>query len=81
VAAIGPSGQANLLIDGTIFDFNMPLDNLAKDGNVFNTSFTVSLSGTLIPLNPSPFVPEPSTALLLGAGLLGLLAMGRRRIR
>ena len=29
-------------------------------------------------LHASPFVPEPSTALLTAAGLLGLVALGRR---
>jgi hypothetical protein len=81
VAAIGPGGAANLLLDGTIFGFDPPLSSLAGDLNIFNSSFTVSLSGTLIPILPSPFVPEPTTALLLGAGLLGLLAMGRWRHR
>lgn len=77
----GTGGQANLLLTASFFGFDPPLAGLASDGNIFNSDFNVSLSGTLIPINPSPFVPEPTTALLLGAGLLSLLAMGRRRNR
>ena len=75
----GLGGEAELLLTGSIFGFSPKLNALANDLNIFNSSFTVSLSGTLIPITPAPFTPEPGTALLLGAGLVGLLAMGRRR--
>jgi hypothetical protein len=80
VNALGGAGvgQANLLLTAQLSDFNPTLSNLALDGNIYNSNFNLSLSGTLIPLSPSPFVPEPGTALLLGTGLLGLLAAGRR---
>ncbi len=77
----GVGGSANVLLSVTVGDFAPPLNVLAGDGEVWNSDFSVSLSGQLIPLNPAPFVPEPSTALLFGAGLLGLMAISRRARR
>jgi hypothetical protein len=74
----GVGGNANVLLDVTVGDFAPPLANLASDGEVWNSDFSASMTGQLIPLSPSPFVPEPSTAVLFGAGLLGLLAVSRR---
>lgn len=78
LGGIGLNGVAQLEISMAAFDFLPLLSNLASDGNVWNTSFTVSLSGTVAPLNPAPFVPEPATAMLLGGGFLGLLGLARR---
>ena len=77
------SNFAILSLVATVGAFNPNLIlgplNLAGDGNIVNSNFFVELSGTLTPNSSSAFVPEPTTALLLSAGLLGLLAMGRRR--
>ncbi len=75
-AALGTTGV--LKLTASLFSFNAPLNILLSDLQMFNSSFNVSMSGTLSPTTPSPFVPEPSTALLFASGLLGLLAMVRR---
>lgn len=77
----GVGGQANVLLSATVGAFDPTLTTLAADGNVWNSDYSVSLTGQLIPLNPAPFVPEPSTALLFGAGILGLMAVSRRARR
>jgi hypothetical protein len=74
----GMGGQANVILQSTVTSFSPSLTSLASDLNVYNSDFTFELSGTLKPLNPAPFVPEPSTAVLLASGLLGLLAVSRR---
>jgi hypothetical protein len=86
VDALGGAGGTaflNLVATATSFSPSLttgPL-NLGGDGNIVNSNFFVELSGTLTPTTASAFVPEPTTALVLGTGLLGLLAFGRRRSR
>ncbi len=75
----GLGGSAILSLVATADSFNPNLAILGADGNLVNSNFFVELSGTLTPNNASAFVPEPTTALMLGAGMLGLLAFGRRR--
>ncbi len=85
VAALGGTGAIvelpRLELTTSVFNFMPSLGNLLGDGIPGNEDFNVAFSGTLRPLNPSPFVPEPGTMALLGMGLLGLLAVGRRRSR
>jgi hypothetical protein len=76
VAAIG--NLATLELTASVFGFNPLLGTLLADNVPGNEDFTVEFSGTLRPVNPAPFVPEPGTMALLGIGLLGLLALGRR---
>lgn len=79
VAALGGMGAgADIFLSFSTFDFNPSLINLALTGNIFSQDFQVSLSGSITPQNPSPFVPEPSTAVLMGFGLIGLLGVSRR---
>jgi hypothetical protein len=83
VNALGGAGvgQADILLAASIFNFDPDILSLLGDGTLFNSDFGVDLSGTLTPLNSAPFVPEPSTALLLGGGLIGLVAVTRRARR
>ena len=76
-----------LLADGWLFSFRdtnltvcagQAANTFCADGNVTGLQdFNFSGTGELIPQNPSAF-PEPGVFALLGTGLLGLLAIGRR---
>jgi len=78
-------GQANVILRASLFDFDPQPINLLQTGpgvnQLFDNDFNLSLSGTLTPLNTAPFVPEPSTALLVGGGLVVLLGISRRAQR
>ena len=74
-------GQADILLTASVFGFSPSAATLLADGEIFNSDFAVSLSGTLTPLTAAPFVPEPSTALLLGGGLIALIGVSRRARR
>jgi hypothetical protein len=80
LGGIGTGGGAQLILTGTLFGFAPPLANtMSGDNNPFNDFFRFSGTGQITVQNPSPFVPEPSTALLVAAGLLLTLAVQRRR--
>ena len=82
VTALGGLGGTGVIeISGGIFNFSPGLDVLLDDLNAFNSNFTFSGSGIITPDSTSPFVPEPSTALLVAGGLLGLLGISRRAQR
>jgi hypothetical protein len=83
VNALGGAGlgQADILLTASVFGFTPSAADLVADGEIFNSDFAVSLSGTLTPLTAAPFVPEPSTALLLGGGLVALAGASRRARR
>jgi hypothetical protein len=79
VAALGGAGNGAVLeLRSVLFNFMPGLGTIGADSNLFNDNFTFAASGTITPKTNAPFVPEPASALLLGAGLIGLLAAGRR---
>ena len=70
--------------------FNFLIDDQAQGQNsggtinylrVFNGAMTASEVGTLFTNGPPTMIPEPSTALLLSAGVAGAAALARRRRR
>jgi hypothetical protein len=80
-ALIGAIGSLAVLdLTASVFGFVPSLATIlaSVSGNTIGTNFTIEFSGTLRPANPAPFVPEASTAMLLGSGLLGLIAATRR---
>ncbi|MDP3938973.1 MAG: PEP-CTERM sorting domain-containing protein [Deltaproteobacteria bacterium] len=83
IQAYGPSGSLSF-VSGGIDNFAPSLVpgllNPPGDTQVFDSSFTAHVTGSVIPLGASAFqpIPEPSSMALLGLGL-GWLA--RRRLR
>jgi PEP-CTERM motif len=82
VDALGGLGGTGVLnMTGAIQSFSPNLATLLADLNAFNSNFTFSGTGIITPDVNAPFVPEPSTALMLAGGLLALLAASRRAAR
>lgn len=79
-AGTGPDQMSNLFftvraggLSVTQFDF----DFVQTAGDSINTTGTVTINNAFV-TNTNP-IPEPGTALLIGLGLAGLSAAGRRR--
>lgn len=79
VDALGGLG-ANLLFGATVFGFNPASANLLGDNVLYNSNFASSFAFGLAPQNAVAMTPEPGTAVLMGAGLLGLIGVARRRV-
>ena len=77
----GPSGQGHVEVSLGALNFAPSLNGLAVDGNVINSNFIAAFVGTIVPITSVAFVPESSHSVLLASGLLGLLALARRRYR
>ncbi len=70
--SINPAFTTNLTLQFPDPNF----DGLIEDG----VSFSSSYPGGTVPYTPNTPIPEPSTLLLLGSGLIGAYAFGRRQI-
>jgi hypothetical protein len=77
----GGPGQGYYQVDLNVMPLDLALFGIAAGDSITAIQITGIVEADLIRVAGFQAVPEPSTALLLGLGLTGLAAKGRRRNR
>jgi hypothetical protein len=85
-----PPDVANRSLNGSVIDFEFPVNTIMNGAfsqyfyvvthaTNYTTGFLNLIDGDVARINAYAPAPLPASALLLGSGLLGLLAVGRHR--